>query len=152
MRLRLIKLSPSLLLVAFSCQPALAGEKTIHGPKLVLAMQRDATTIGPATLAQAKVAQPALAPADMAPLPSLVAPAPAPQPNVPCAQTLTAPPAAPLSATLLKWGRQERRAEFISKRRQSQFHPLRRLLSMPGRLILAPYQHPIAADADQAAE
>ena len=134
----LICLSSGLLVPL--CHLAFAGEvqsppkskvQTLEGPRLVLAMQ-SAPTVAPAL------------------------PTPPPEPDcaalaaggttqgqpLSTAQTLTAPPAVSLSRTLTQWGRAERRAE----RRQSQFHPLRRILSAPGRVILAPYSHPVAKD------
>lgn len=112
----------SLVCGPLSCLAADTKPSAVTGPRLILAMQAPSTTVAPAV--------PAPDPASDAP-------------GLSTAKTLTAPPALPLSSTLLQWGRQERRAE----RRQTQFHPLRRLLSLPGRVILTPYAHPVASSA-----
>jgi hypothetical protein len=119
--LSLVALSSGLLVP----QSAIAAEKP-SGPRLILAMQAPSTTLAPAL-----------------PTPPPETDCAAPATSAAAAQALakTAPPAVSLSGTLLQWGRAERRAE----RRQSLFHPLRRILTVPGRVILTPYTHPVAS-------
>lgn len=135
--LPLVCLSSGLLVPLWSL-PAAAAEiqnpnskiENRPGPRLILAMQAPLSTVAPALPSPPPEADPetTCAAANTAPVP---------------AQTLTAPPAVSLSSSLLQWGRAERRAELRSKRSQTQFHPLRRILSVPGRVILTPYQHPV---------
>lgn len=123
------------LLVPLSCQPAFAADVAkqslaANGPRLILAMQAPSTTVAPAT-----------PPAVPTPPAELDCSASAGTAATAEAQALTAPPAVSLSSTLSRWARQERRAE----RQKVQFHPVRRLLSLPSRVVLVPYVHPVPA-------